>query len=93
MPHDPLEILKFVTGGSVAGILFYFIYGGMKKERWWVYATYHVEVVTILKERIADRDEIIKEHKQEIAELKKIAYKSLEIAQSSQSSVQKAGTP
>lgn len=81
MSPELLDLLKFVGGGSVAGLLFFFIYGGYKSEPWWVFANYHEKIVAFLQKAIIERDDQIKELKAENREHRQMTTKTVDVVE------------
>jgi hypothetical protein len=87
MPTDQLSIgenFKIIGGGSIAGLLLWFIYGGYRETPWWIYYRHHVEVVSILTKSyeaaLAVRDLRIAAQDKELTELRVLAYKAADVA-------------
>lgn len=74
-------VLKLIGGGSVASILLSILYGGWKKNPWWLFATSHERIIGVIEkaaaEAIAIRDRRIAEQDAELRETRKLVYQLL----------------
>lgn len=81
MSTELLDALKVVGGGSVASLLFFFLYGGYKTNPWWIFAHYHEKIVALLQSTIVELRDQIKELKAENRELRSLARQAADAAE------------
>lgn len=80
-PGSLENLLKLVGGGALASLLFIILWGGWKKEPWWVFARHHDEVVKLLTAHIARLEQRIADLTEERDQHLNLVLKTVHVAE------------